>query len=297
MTDDQFLLANAFLDGELTAEERARAEADPVVMAEVAELRALQALVGDVDPPSDAACDGAIAAAMAVFTAESSHATAAASAAAPIPFRPRPAYAKYLAVAAGVLGIGLLGVVVAKYAADRDGDDSANEAAVLTAEPAADEPAAEDRLVENATEADAAGDDQFAEAEISAADAASEPADAPAAAAEEPAAEEPAADLADDAVIANTSPAVELGQMITSTAQLGAYGELLLDLVDAGKLGPTPNHSCPFRNVLATAEFFDESLTDVSIDVYIDVDQDLGVVTAIDADTCHPIAEAPLPGR
>ena len=38
MNDDQRLLANAYLDGEVTDEERARAEADPEVMAEVARI-------------------------------------------------------------------------------------------------------------------------------------------------------------------------------------------------------------------------------------------------------------------
>ena len=42
MNDDQRLLANAYLDGEVSADERARAEADPEVVAEVARLRAVR---------------------------------------------------------------------------------------------------------------------------------------------------------------------------------------------------------------------------------------------------------------
>ena len=54
-TDEQYLLASAYLDGELTDDERRLAEADPAVMAEVEQLRALQAEIADVEPPTAAA--------------------------------------------------------------------------------------------------------------------------------------------------------------------------------------------------------------------------------------------------
>ena len=157
MNDDQIFLANAYLDGELTDEERALAEADPEVMAEVEELRALQELVRDVDPPTDLARRTAVAAAMAQFSATAAGAVSRPPAPAPIPFRPRPSYAKYLAVAAGVLGVGVLGVAIANL--DTGDDDSADTAA----EEPADEPA-ESRLTEAADvlaePADEADDDQ-----------------------------------------------------------------------------------------------------------------------------------------
>ena len=113
MNEEQFFLANAYLDGELTAEERGIAEADPAVMAEVEQLRALQNDLRDVEPPSDAARESAIGAALAEFTSRSSTSTSTgrvapavtAAPAAPIVFRRRPAYARYLGVAAAMVAV------------------------------------------------------------------------------------------------------------------------------------------------------------------------------------------------
>ncbi|HUF99730.1 MAG TPA: hypothetical protein VMM60_16505, partial [Ilumatobacter sp.] len=69
MNDDQYFLANAYIDGELTADERQFAEADPDVMSEVDRLRAMQSLLRESAPPSPAARSAAIAAAMAEFGA------------------------------------------------------------------------------------------------------------------------------------------------------------------------------------------------------------------------------------
>jgi hypothetical protein len=52
MNDDLTLLASAYLDGDVTADERARVEADSEVLAEVDRLRSVRALLSDVEPPS-----------------------------------------------------------------------------------------------------------------------------------------------------------------------------------------------------------------------------------------------------
>ena len=50
MTDDAELLASAYLDDEVTADERARVEADPVLLAEVDRLRVVRDALVATDP-------------------------------------------------------------------------------------------------------------------------------------------------------------------------------------------------------------------------------------------------------
>lgn len=50
MNDDLILLASAYLDGDVTADERARVENDTEALAEVDRLRSVRALLGDVEP-------------------------------------------------------------------------------------------------------------------------------------------------------------------------------------------------------------------------------------------------------
>jgi hypothetical protein len=50
MNDDLTLLASAYLDGDVTAGERARVEADPDVLAEVERLRYVRVLLADTEP-------------------------------------------------------------------------------------------------------------------------------------------------------------------------------------------------------------------------------------------------------
>jgi len=67
MTDDQLELANAYLDGEATADERARVESDAELLAEVERLRSIRNVLSEIDPPSANARESAIAAALATF--------------------------------------------------------------------------------------------------------------------------------------------------------------------------------------------------------------------------------------
>lgn len=293
MNDEQFFLANAYLDGELTVEERAIADADPEVMAAVEELRALQALVRDVDPPSSATRDAAMAAAMAAFVATDTAAPRDRRVPDPIPFRPRPSYAKYLAVAAGVLGVGLFGVAVVNLDTGGD-DDSADESA---AEEPADEPAAElDRATEDQPLVADGGDDadqEVATAEAPDEDAADEPvmddAEEPA---EEPA-DEPAEEPADEPATGVSLPRPEVtpGQVLTTPEELGSYGTDLLEQQSDGTLGATPNHACPIDDVLGRAEY---QVGDEIVPILVAVDEPNGIVLAFADETCEAVAEGPL---
>ena len=71
MNDAQHILASAYLDGALTDEERAQAEADPEVMAAVERLGEVRRALAAVEPPDRARRDAAINAALGVFDSES----------------------------------------------------------------------------------------------------------------------------------------------------------------------------------------------------------------------------------
>jgi negative regulator of sigma E activity len=123
-TTDALSRASAYLDGELDAAEIAAAEADPAVMAEVAELRLLQDAIRDVATPTSHARDTAIAAALVEFDRRRHPAPVVRS-------RPRPAYSRWLAVAAAVTGLAALGVVASTLRGG-DEDDAAEQLTAVT---------------------------------------------------------------------------------------------------------------------------------------------------------------------
>jgi hypothetical protein len=313
MNADDELLASAYLDGELTDDERRIAESDPAVMAEVERLRALRARLGDVEPPSIDARERALAAALRTF--DDIHATPpaapapAASPAVDIWWRRDPM--RWLGAAAAILAIGLLAVVVVNGFGGSE-DDSASDTADEPASESAVQFATEEPINEAANDSDALSDpDAPGGADMAterAGDTAAEmgPADEPLVAeapASEPAEEalDAAADddMAEEAA-ATTAPAMlELrdpeefldGEPITIPAELSSVGRHLLDLIDRGELPPTPNHSCPYEDVLASGVVLED---DDEVDVYLAVTPTTGVVLAIDQDTCRVLLAAEL---
>jgi hypothetical protein len=67
MNDDLTLLASAYLDGDVTADERARVENDAAALAEVDRLRSVRALLGDVEPQAISVREAQLAAALDVW--------------------------------------------------------------------------------------------------------------------------------------------------------------------------------------------------------------------------------------
>lgn len=286
MNDDQFFLANAYLDGELTDDERALAEADPAVMAEVEQLRALQRLVRDVGPPAATARSAAIAAAMSEFTT-----SAPGDAPAAVPFRPRPSYARYLAVAAGVLGVGLFGVAIANLGGG--GDDGSTDLAVFDAAEEPAEERADDTAEMRLTEAADSMVD-IAGAESAPAIASAEPGDEPA---EEPA-EEPSAEPGYDGGEAAEAPPTGVerpdlvpDQLLTTPAEVGSFGTGLLEQLRSGGL-TTPNYACPIEDVLGRAEYLDP--LDGVIEILVAVDEPAGLVLGYRDDTCDLVVVGPV---
>jgi hypothetical protein len=310
MNDEQYLLANAFLDGELTAEERRIAEADPEVMTEVERLRALQAELRDVPAPTAAAREAAISAAMAAFDSsvadEVSHGVTDEPSGAPVvPFRPRPAYAKYLGVAAAFVAVAGLGIILAR--AGQGGDDDSSDAATAVLDSAAvardgealeSEPAdgdvmsaADDAGGANAgdeSEAAAVEDEVPAEESVGGAD--EDTGDATtedtAEASAEPTAYEPTGDTAESGggPYREVPPDFDPEAPIANEVELGVYGAYLIAERDAGNLPPTPNHACDdAEQVLDEATL---RLGDELVPVYVDVRETVGVAAALHRDTC-----------
>jgi len=314
MNDDQYLLASAYLDGELTADQRALAEADPDVMSEVDNLLALRAQLRSIEPPSDSAREAAIGAAMDAFNS-----IAAARTVPPVDavtrtveFRRRPSYARYLGVAAALVAVGLLGLVVATGLRTGDDDESvafdaasdvgteapADEPASEPAAAPADEPAAPAaaELDRAATEADLA-DDADSAGDTGNFDTADEMAvvgEAPAAESADQAAGEPASEPADEPAddgINTARPVIDPDQPLSTPAELGSFGTYLVELETSGTLGPTPNTACPQQVILAETQYVFDG---VPIDVLVAIDDRLRTVTAIDPDTCDALVVGPL---
>lgn len=311
MNDDDLseliLRASAYLDGELDAAEMARAEADPAVMAEVAALRELQDSVREVEPAADTVRESAIAAALAEFDAlNAAHVPVPPADDEPlhihlphapvVPFRPRPAYARWLTAAAAVVAVGLLGVVVANGVGG--GDDE--EAAVSPQIDSAATIASSSRTAE--AEGGVAQESATAEESAEAADSAvAEIAAAPEAA---PATTAAAADAAEEsgdvftatATAAPAFPSFDPERPITSVGELAAVGAELL----AGELAGTvvrdvetlcdPSPFAPYKRGL-----YDDLTGSGPREVIIAIDVAAGQTGAFDADSCTLVAVTPLP--
>jgi hypothetical protein len=163
MNDDLSLLANAYLDGDVTADERARIESDPQLLAEVERLRSVRALLSDVDPPSISVREAQLATALDVWDRlpqlersgarrdvtpvgiDAAAVAGAASVTAPTPLgsrrrSSRPSSTRWLGGAAAALVLVLAGGVALQLSAPDDSDEtdaaSTAVAGVDTTEPA-----------------------------------------------------------------------------------------------------------------------------------------------------------------
>lgn len=147
------LLASAYLDGEVTAQERSRAESDPAVLAEVEVLRSVRQRLAGVDATADADADrrdAVIAAALA--------AAPPAIQRPPTPSldaRRRARWLTPVAAAAAALVIVVGGVVVTRNSGSNDDSASLSATTALGARTAADE---EDAAGGDAAETTSAAD-------------------------------------------------------------------------------------------------------------------------------------------
>jgi hypothetical protein len=279
MNDEQFLLASAYLDGEITDEERAIAEADREVMSAVVMLRAQQADLRRVDPVASDVREATITAAMAEFRAVTAAAHTEPARAAIVPFRPRPRSSRYLAIAAAVVAVAALGVVVANGIGGGSDDSSADAdtaATVASAERTSDSAGAflDDTAL---APAEAIPSTVPAQAEIAAGDAS-------------------AMDGADDGAggsmtAADAPPATLPDEPIGTPAELARVGAALLALEARGELPSTPNTACEVTDILgATRYLFDGVPTEVLVAIVRDDSR----VLALAPDTCEVLLDVPM---
>lgn len=175
MNDDLTLLASAYLDGDVTADERARVEGDPDVLTEIDRLRSVRALLSDVETPQISVREAHLAAALGAWERlpeaersgarrdvtpagiDAAAAAGAASVTAPTPLSSRRrtsrlSSTRWLTGAAAALVLVLAGGVALQLSTDDDAASSAETEADATealaasgeaADPAADRAADE----------------------------------------------------------------------------------------------------------------------------------------------------------
>ena len=235
MADDQqpddAELASAYLDGEATPDERARVEADPILLAEVERLRAAAAAVAAVDAPSVEQREAAVGAALATFD------ELRVTAAEPEPPTPpanvasldRRRQARVMQALTAVAAVAVL-VIGGFVVANREGpDDSAGDIrqAPATASGEGTAPATMAMVAAPTTTAPAESAADAAET-ADAADAALELEDAPLAAAPPDSTSAPAAPAAAEAAATDAPPVVRDAAELRAYAQ--ARGDELLSL-------------------------------------------------------------------
>lgn len=291
MNDDQLLLANAYVDGAVTAEERARAEGDAVVMAEVERLRSVRDALRAVDPPDDARREQAIAAALASFTQPRVTAPAASPSGLPVPGdraalafpAPAPAanglpgtvappvslagrrrrrWLEFGAAAAAAIAVVGGGVALTRGGPDNSGDDAAT--------------ASEDRTAEAAPSQAADANDAVAATEH--ADGAAPPA---------PDTDDPELNMVEPADLARLTDTDDLAAFVDSAPMKGAE---TASATDASGTSRAAAPTCTGGDYVGTAVYV-VSNVDVTVEVFIDG----GDAVARNATTCTDVARIPLP--
>ena len=295
ISDDQFFLANAYIDGELTADERAIAEADLVVLAAVEELRVLRANLRDVGVPSESGRQRAIAVALDQFRVT-----------APLPVRSftNRSYQRYIGIAAAVVAIGVLGVVLANTSSGGDDEDagdagaSASDDFLATASDSTqastnrqtDDLALQEESATGAAEATAGAAE--AAAAVPEMGAMSESAATELAATGDASAKESAAARSSD------NSGFDPSSPLTNPTQLALYAEFVQNQRAQGTGPITPETRCVFPGIddpdgIIAATLY--VLDGIERDVLVAVDPVTRQAFALDPDTCQVLVEAPLP--
>lgn len=159
MNDDLILLASAYLDGDVTADERARVETDPVLLSEVERLRAVHVLLAETDEAMISVRESQLAAAFEVWDrlpdtersarsrdatpADGAAAAAAASVRTPTSLRARrrATNTRWLTGAAAALALVVAGGVAVRFAGSAGSNDSsvAESAELASVESSSDD--------------------------------------------------------------------------------------------------------------------------------------------------------------
>jgi hypothetical protein len=303
MNDDLTLLASAYLDGEATPDERARVEADPLLLGEVERLRTARVRLLDTtwfERPSDEVREAAIAAALGAWDVTASGSSVAGAETPPAgrqsnvrTFERRRTYTRWLGAAAALVAIAALGVVVSQIGGRSDDAETSSVAVEAPADTTAAAGALFDSADEQPEQSAAGGDaGRAATADDSggagpASEAAelapSAPAGTPA-----PAATEPAAVAGD---LASAPAALAVMQTPRDLAAVAADANAAVENGTNHDVVARPCSDDAFDDIDTYVAF--GTYRDVSVVIGIDDDADRAI--AIDPDTCEIVAEAPLP--
>lgn len=310
--DDRTLLASVYLDDEATPEERALVESDPSALAEVARLRSVRVLLGDVEPPPISVRERQLAAALDAWDripdaertgarrdatppgVDAVAAAAASSVSTPsrlIRRRRGPSTAWLTAAAAGLVAVLAVGIVIQLDTGNDDDSASIDVSAELMAEGTIETPANE-ATADDAEDSDAAG-----AAESAAPDLDDEALEARAA--------EDGGEL--DTGINNAAPPAELELVVLTTPDdLALFAADAVDVprapdvpaatsapVDADDPTRTADDSsiprCPGIDIVVGPAMY----TDTEVVVGIDVSRDLAIASTMT--DCREVARSPLP--
>ena len=281
MNDDMTLLASAYLDGDVTADERVRVEAEPALLAEVERLRYVRVMLADSEPSPISVRESLLANALDAWDRIPAPPTSLAD-------RRRTTTNRRLLGAAAALVLVLAGGVVLQTVSSSTDNDSVSHSASDATNPS--ELAA---LAESTEKADAAiAADEMAPPALATAD------------------ESTDADGAElDTGINDAAPPIE-----TELEQLDTPEELGIFASDA--IGAPQDPRVP----AATSGSIDDRLTDTaatsvaalwplclgadsivgparygSTNVVVGVDERLEMAIAYEAASCREVARAPLP--
>jgi hypothetical protein len=265
---DDAELASAYLDGEVTAAERARVDADAGLLADVDRLRRARDAFADVPPAPAAGREAAIAAALAAFDAGDTAGPQAPPNVVPLGSRRRARRMQALTVAAA----GLLVVAGGLVVATRGGGDGDGDSADVQREPAAVSALGEAPTTTPA----AAGTTALATSTTVAPSAAAADAESAASAAEfdQPMAAAPAA--------AEVTPVDTSLSEIKTANDLAALGDLTATLIAEPPPLPDVVDACQDGEIVPAARYVDER--GPAIDVALATDD--GEIVAVSVEDC-----------
>jgi hypothetical protein len=268
---DDAELASAYLDGEVTAAERARVEADAGLFAEVDRLRRVRDAFADVPPAPAKGREAAIAAALAAFDAHTEVMPPAAPNVVPLDSRRRARRMQVLTAAAAVLVVAGGFVVATRGGGDGDGGNADVQRDQVAASAPAEAPTttAVASTVELATTTTGAPAGATLDAESAAS----------------------VAELDQTMAAAPAAPAAEEGAMAPLLPAVGGAAELA-DLAATLEAAPPPLDdvvdACRDGDAIPTAQYVDER--GAALDVAL-ADDD-GEIVAVSVDDCTVVLRA-----
>ncbi len=264
MNYEPFLLANAYVDGELNELERGIAESDREVLHEIVRLSDLTARIKGVEPSSDANRERAISVALEGFVSQRNSAVFPRS----VEKGPSSNF-RLLRFAAVAIALGAFGTFIANNFAN---DKQSKAGMSFTAE-----------AVQESEGIDAAA------ASFEAAIAADSSNVAGVAATVDEVANESSSEA-----LAASRIQFDPTMPLTSPTELADYVYFTLGLIASREAPPTPETRClvPDADIISSATYV---LTDEPIDVLIAHDPLSKIAYAVDVDTCVVLVQAPVP--